>query len=58
MGLGRQERRRLLCAIVTAVELALFKHALDNLDVIYAHKHMASLLSTVAPDGVQLDRDY
>ena len=40
------------------VETALFKHALGSLDVIYAHKAMASFLSTVAPIGVPLDRGY
>ena len=34
-----------------AVETKLFKHALDQLDVIYAHKRMASFLSTRAPSG-------
>ena len=38
------------------VEAALFKHALGSLDVMYAHKAMASLLSTRLPDGVVLDR--
>ena len=40
----------------TAVEDALFRHALSSLDIIYANKAMASLLSTRPPDGVQLDR--
>ena len=35
----------------TPVETKLFKHALDQLDVIYAHKRMASFLSTRAPSG-------
>ena len=38
------------------VETALFKHALGSLDVIYAHKMLASLLSTRLPNGVVLDR--
>ena len=40
----------------TPQEDALFRHALSSLDVIYAHKAMASLLSTRLPTGVQLDR--
>ena len=31
---------------------------LYNLDVIYAHKSMATLMSTKLPDGVTLDRTY
>ena len=38
------------------VETNTFRHALTSLDVIYAHKAMASLLSTRLPSGVQLDR--
>ena len=38
------------------VETNTFRHALNSLDVIYAHKAMASLLSTRLPSGVQLDR--
>ena len=38
------------------VETALFKYALGSLDVIYAHKMLASLLSTRLPNGVVLDR--
>ena len=33
-------------------------HALNSLDVIYAHKGLASMLSTVAPKGVKLKRGY
>ena len=40
------------------VELGLFKHALDNLDVMYAHKGTSSLLSTRIPDGVSISRAY
>ena len=40
----------------TALEDGLFRHALANLDVIYAHKMLASLLSTRLPNGVVLDR--
>ena len=40
----------------TALEDGLFRHALGSLDVIYAHKMLASLLSTQLPYGVVLDR--
>ena len=40
----------------TALEDGLLRHALGSLDVIYAHKHLASLLSTRLPNGVVLDR--
>ena len=40
----------------TALEDGLFRHALGSLDVIYAHKQLASLLSTRLPNGVVLDR--
>ena len=39
----------------TALEDGLFR-ALSSLDVIYAHKMLASLLSTRLPNGVVLDR--
>ena len=42
----------------TDVEQALFKCALGSLDVIYAHKAMATLLSTRLPEGIELDRGY
>ena len=42
----------------TKVEQALFKCALDSLDVIYAHKAMATLLSTRLPEGIELERGY
>ena len=40
------------------VETRLFKLALDNLDVLYAHKNMASFLSTRLPEGVSVLRGY
>ena len=40
----------------TALEDSLFRYALGSLDVIYAHKRLASLLSTRLPNGVVLDR--
>ena len=40
----------------TALEDSLFRHGLSSLDVIYAHKMLASLLSTRLPNGVVLDR--
>ena len=40
----------------TALEDGLFRYALGSLDVIYAHKQLASLLSTRLPNGVVLDR--
>ena len=40
----------------TALEDGLFRHALSALDAIYAHKQLASLLSTRLPNGVILDR--
>ena len=42
----------------TDVEQSLFKRALDSLDVIYAHKAMATLLSTRLPEGIELERGY
>merc|ERR1712185_225158 len=42
----------------TSVEDALFRHALGSLDVIYAHKEMATLLSTRVPTGVEVARSY
>ena len=42
----------------TEVETRLFKHSLDSLDVIYAHRLTASFLSTRFPDGVVNDRGY
>ena len=42
----------------TSVEDALFRHALGNLDVIYAHSSLASMLSTRLPPGVIIDRGY
>ena len=42
----------------TDTETALFKFALGSLDVIYALKCLASLLSTRLPDGVVLPRGY
>ena len=39
-------------------EDALFRHALNNLDVLYAHKYMASFLSTRVPKGVKVRRGY
>ena len=42
----------------TATEEALFRHALQSLDVVYAHKGLFTLLSTRAPDGVVLERGY
>ena len=42
----------------TETETALFGWALENLDVIYAHKALATLLSTKQPDGVNVDRSY
>ena len=42
----------------TPVEDALFRHALNSLDVIYAHKEMATLLSTRVPTGVEVARSY
>ena len=42
----------------TPVEDALFRHALNSLDVIYAHKSMATLLSTRVPTGVEVARSY
>ena len=42
----------------TDVEQALFKCALGSLDVIYAHKAMATLLSTRLPEGIELERGY
>ena len=42
----------------TEVETRLFRHALDSLDVIYAHSRTASFLSTRFPDGVVNDRGY
>ena len=42
----------------TEVETRLFRHSLDSLDVIYAHRLTASFLSTRFPDGVVNDRSY
>ena len=42
----------------TPTEDALFRHALGNLDVIYAHQNLSVLLSTRLPSGVTIDRDY
>ena len=36
----------------TEVEDGLFRHSLGNLDVVYAHKSLMSLLSTRVPAGV------
>ena len=42
----------------TSVEDGLFRSALLNLDVIYAHSSLASMLSTRLPPGVIIDRGY
>ena len=42
----------------SSVEDACFRHALNSLDIIYAHKHMVTLLSTRLPDGVEVARGY
>ena len=42
----------------TSVEDALFRHALSNLDIVYAHSNLASMLSTRLPPGVIIDRGY
>ena len=42
----------------TPIEDALFRHALGSLDVIYAHRGLASFLSTRLPEGVIVDRGY
>jgi len=42
----------------TDIEDALFRHALANLDVIYAHRGLALLLSTRVPEGVDVSRGY
>jgi len=42
----------------TDVEDALFRHALESLDVIYAHRALALFLSTRLPAGVDVSRGY
>ena len=42
----------------TPSETALFRHALQSLDVAYAHRGLASLLSTRLPEGVDVPRGY
>ena len=42
----------------SSVEDACFRHALNSLDIIYAHKATATLLSTRLPDGVEVARGY
>ena len=37
----------------TEVEDSLFRHALQNLDVVYAHRGAVSFLSTALPDGFE-----
>ena len=42
----------------TNVEAALFKYALENLDVLYSHQRIATLLTTRLPAGVHVERTY
>ena len=42
----------------TDAEDMCFRHALQNLNIIYAHKAMAVLLSTRLPEGVEVSRGY